>query len=307
MFTDILIKVDFPDETRFYPENSKVSDADKKALVQKLSAKIASLSQDAVDYNIECDGMSFRGHKQITEKGTFHALRRLAEKAMPFDDLKMPKGLKLVLLDESLCAGGLILVSGMTGAGKSTTMASLLSERLRLFGGLALTVENPVETLLSGEHGQHGYCLQTSVITNTETHEALRGAMRCFPSKQKQAILMLGEVRDATMAMLSLQAALSGHLVITTVHGGDIITALRRVASLAASNLMEGEAYSILSEVMRVTIHQRYENGIHKFSALANRDTASSIVRFIAENKMEKLSTDIQQQAVKCMKGDALW
>lgn len=304
-FTDALIKPGRPEESKIFPYATETT-KEAQELINALCEKVKTLSADSIDYNIQCRGLSFRGHRQETETGTFHALRVLRKSAMPFNELGIPKSLADVLLSELLCKGGLVLISGAKGSGKSTTLASIVTERLDKFGGLALTIENPIETIIAGDHGE-GFCLQTSVTTDIEAHEAIRGAMRCFPSKQVQSILMLGEIRDYVMAGLALQAALDGSLVVATTHGMDIIATLRRLASLASSNLLANEAYSILADAMRVTIHQRYENGIHKFSALMNKGNDSSIVRHIAANNLERLSTDIEIQANQILNGDKIW
>ena len=303
--TDILFESGKPEEARVYPSSS--GDLDLYDFIKGLHDKVQELADDVVDYNIAHENHLFRGHKQLTSnEGSFHALRRSFEKPMPFSDLKMPTSLAQTLLDESLCKGGLVLLSGMTGTGKSTTLASLLSERLNLFGGMAVTIENPIEIILAGSHGK-GFCIQSSVSTEEETHTALRGSLRCFPSKQKQGIVMIGEIRDGYTATHALNSALSGHIVLTTIHGTDIIPALRRIVAMASKVSGEEEARSLLSETLRVAIHQRYENGIHKYTMLANKDTASSVSQHIATGAMEKLSTAIQQQANNALSGDKLW
>lgn len=305
-FTDILFVSGNPEGARVFPSCSGDTST-LSTFIKGLHDKVQGLADDVVDYNISHESYLFRGHKQSTSNnGSFHALRRSFEKPMPFSDLKMPTALEKTLLDESLCKGGLVILSGMTGTGKSTTLASLLSERLNLFGGMAVTIENPIEIILEGSHG-NGFCIQSSASTEEETHVALKGSLRCFPSKQKQGIVMIGEIRDAYTAAHALNAALSGHIVLTTIHGTDIIPALRRIISIAAQNVGEDEARTLLSETLRVAIHQRYENGIHKYTMLANKDTSTSISQHIASGSMEKLSTAIQQQANRALSGETLW
>lgn len=303
--TDILINVERPGESRFSPEMLDINEDEKKTLLNDIVKEIQSLPDGVIDYNMTCNEYVFRGHKQDSIMGVFHALRRVKE-VLPLSKLKMPPSLFKTLTDKRLCEGGLILVSGMTGSGKSTTLSSLLVERLNLFGGTAVTIESPVEAMLSGEQG-NGFCIQTAVSTEEQTHEALRGALRCFPSKELQGILLIGEIRDSYSAVHALNAALSGHLVITTLHGSDIIATLRRMISIASNNISEGEARTLLADTMRITIHQRYENGIHKFSMLANDSSSSAIGQHIATGSLEKLSTPIQQQANKSMTGESLW
>ncbi len=108
---------------------------------------------------------------------------------------------------------GLILVTGPTGSGKSTTIASLLQHRLDNQGGTLLTIEDPVEFYFDSTN-ESSVVLQRNVGIDTESFgSGLRAGLRQHPN-----IILVGEMRDKTSILEALQAAQTGHLVVATLH-----------------------------------------------------------------------------------------
>jgi len=160
-------------------------------------------------------------------------------------------------MHERLGAGGLILICGETGNGKSTTCASAIKSRMQKFGNFGLTVEDPPEFPLHGKQGEFGRCIQTEVRSG-DFANALKGAMRCYPT-MNGSILFVGETRDHETASEVLRVATNGHLVFTTIHGTDIISSIKRFISLATANRSSSEAdiKGIFASSMRMVLHQR--------------------------------------------------
>lgn len=104
---------------------------------------------------------------------------------------------------------GLLVFSGAFGQGKTTTASALVSARLRLYGGVAVTLEDPPEMPLEGRHGE-GVCYQTWAKQG-ELDAACRQASRWAPS-----IIFVGEIRDSETAAEALRASVNGRLVICT-------------------------------------------------------------------------------------------
>jgi type IV pilus assembly protein PilB len=136
-------------------------------------------------------------------------------------------------------ASGIVLMTGPTGSGKSSTLYSMVSEINRI-GVNIITIENPVEYQLPG-------------ITQVEVNEK---AGLTFPSvirscmRQDPDILLVGEIRDEQTAEIALQAAITGHLVLSTLHTNDAVTSIARLIGLGISP-------TVLSDALVGVIAQR--------------------------------------------------
>ena len=165
---------------------------------------------------------------------------------------------------------GLLIISGVTGSGKSTTLKKLLeyitAEKLRN-RGCAITVEDPVEYAIHGS-------IQTSVSQAVENPfaSAIRSSMRCDPD-----VLMVGEVRDGNSLSALLYAVESGHYSLTTVHAPNVIGILQRLKSVGADTnqlSIEGILSGLMTQYLMKTVcqscKQPYEDlieGIEVFQA----------------------------------------
>ncbi len=163
---------------------------------------------------------SFRisGFKQ---RGTVAGVIRHIPHIIPtLEALKLPAMLGQMVLERR----GLILMVGATGSGKSTTMASMLELRNRTLPGHILTIEEPIEFLFQSKK-----CMvnQREVGRDTESLQiALKNALRQSPD-----CLMIGEIRDRETMSSALSYALSGHLVLASMHANNSHHALGRILS----------------------------------------------------------------------------
>ncbi len=145
---------------------------------------------------------------------------------------------------------GLILICGSTGQGKTTTSCSLLADYLDRFGGVAFSIEDPVEYNLEGRHGKNGYCYQVEVREDHEWAEMLKRSLRWHPR-----YIFVGEIRTPGAANQLLRAATSGHLVITSVHAGTIEEALEGLLQLGEQALGD-RATGLLATGLTAILHQ---------------------------------------------------
>ena len=138
------------------------------------------------------------------------AFRVIPSEVPNFEQLGLPPGVRR-LADEHR---GLVLVTGATGSGKTTTLAAMLDHINRTRRQHIVTIEDPIEIL----HDDHGCIVnQREVGLDTESfRQALRRALRQDPD-----VILIGELRDAETAQTALQAAESGHLVLSTLHTID--------------------------------------------------------------------------------------
>ena len=137
---------------------------------------------------------------------------------LSFETLNLPK----VLRTEAENPRGLILVCGAAGSGKSTSMAAMVSHINRNFNKHIVTIEDPIEFVLRDDQS---LITQREVGADTSSfNEALRNVLRESPD-----VIVIGEMRDLETMQTAISAALTGHLVISTVHTADTVQAVERI------------------------------------------------------------------------------
>ena len=163
---------------------------------------------------------SFRlsGFKQ---RGSIAAVFRCIPHDIPsLESLNVPALLNTLVLEKR----GLILMVGATGTGKSTTLASMLEQRNQQMAGHILTIEDPIEFLFSNKKSVVN---QREVGRDTQSLQVgLRNALRQAPD-----CILIGEIRDRETMTSAISYALSGHLVLSTLHGNNSYHALGRILS----------------------------------------------------------------------------
>ena len=156
------------------------------------------------------------------------ALRRLDDRFQTLEELGLPPR----LADFTKCPHGLVVVTGPTGSGKSTTLATLIDGVNRTRDGHIITIEDPVEYL----HASQRCLVQQRQIGrdardfNTALVEALR---------QDPDVILVGEVRELATIRTAITAAETGHLVFTTLHAGDCVGAVERLVAVFPSTEQE--------------------------------------------------------------------
>lgn len=199
------------------------------------------------------------------------------------------------LLQQSL--RGLVLICGERAVGKTNTAASVFVERIKVFGGLGLAVEDPPEMKLEGPHGK-GYVLQVWADPQKGGYpEQMRRGMRSGAES-----IFLGEIRDSVTAAEACRAGIDGHLVLSTGHGGSPIEGLERIHALAAQN--ERNAAQLLADGVALVVWQTLDtlelNGRHVKRARTQmlRVKGNGAVQTkIREGRFSGLIQDLQQQS----------
>ncbi|MBX8493165.1 GspE family protein [Pseudomonas cichorii] len=256
--------------------------------------------QPLVDQLIECiqkhpgqkkifmpDGSRWRVQRMRAER---YALRQLRAQCTPMDALGLPKWVQALLLGSKMRdTGGLVVIFGLTGAGKTVTFGATITTRLSLLGGYALTLEDPPEDLLEGPHG-NGYCEQIDVSELGGFENGIHAALRCFPAKDA-SMLGFGEVLTAEMAAQLLRFASDGHLVLATMHAKSIHAGLERLSSMAKA-AGETNANELLSTSLQLAIHQRFdESGKLCVEALPREHKIAS---FIKRGEFASLAPEVE-------------
>lgn len=234
--------------------------------------------------------------------GTYFRVRRIQEDAPRLQTLAtpLPPYLPELLLNKELQRGGLILIVGGTGQGKTTTASAIVVSRLLKFGGFAYTIEDPPEMPLNGWHDS-GYCSQTFVSRSAENQwqESIKDALRSQPAATK-SILYIGEVRDQDCAKGLLRAASSGFLVVATAFGLDIQNGLQSLVQLTGDNSF---ALNDLANSLRLVIYQRIDGGQILVDSLVSESPLSTVAMRIRQNQIAQLKNDIEAQEAANRRG----
>ena len=179
---------------------------------------------------------------------------------------------------------GLVLVTGPTGAGKSTTLAACLEWLNQNYARHIVTIEDPIEYLFTPAK-----CLftQREVFSDTSSFsEGLRRSLRQSPD-----VILLGEIRDSASAITALQAAETGHLVLATLHSSNVLDSLERLSRLFDVGEREGVA-QLLSQQLIGILCQKLVPALAEGRALVVEHFENQAVtrKWIAEGKFRELA-----------------
>ncbi len=252
---------------------------------------------------------SYRVERTIALKGVQYCVRKMPLTIPKVTELGMPAPVMRHLMSLGR-ASGMILVAGATGSGKSTTLAALLQHYLVNEGGYAFTIEDPIELPLDGVYknpnGELGLCKQTTP-QNGNWKESLKSSLRSCPR-----YIMLGEIRSPEVATEALQAATSGHLVLTTIHSNSVPDAINALVKYAAaSTVSEDMAYDLVSTSILACLHQRLygvPKKLHLSSLFANPNVEQGCqVRGAIKSGKLNFATMMESQAIKMSNGQPLF
>ncbi len=250
--SDVVLKTGSVPRFRFRgelvaPENGKIISPELiMAWLQQL------LPQDMRDIRRERDFayQSSEGHRfrvnVFLQRGTPAIVARVVlGHIRTIEELQLPAVISAITRERR----GLILVTGATGSGKSTTMAAMIDRINHERAAHIITIEDPIEYLLRDEKA---IIEQREVGTDTESFaDALRAAMRQNPD-----VIMVGELRDRETVETALRAAETGHLVISTLHTSDAVESLTRIGGMFKGEEVKNVRMSLASSIKAV-ISQR--------------------------------------------------
>src|SRR5689334_13744410 len=237
------------------------------------------------DFSFEIPGLArFRVNAFNQHRGAGAVFRTIPSKILSLEELKAPK----IFEEISDFPRGIVLVTGPTGSGKSTTLAGMINYKNETEHGHILTVEDPIEFVHESKK---------SLINQREVHrdtmgfnEALRSALREDPDT-----ILVGEMRDLETIRLALTAAETGHLVFGTLHTSSAAKTIDRIVDVfpAAEKSM---VRSMLSESLRAVISQTLlkKNGGGRVAAHEIMIGTPAIRNLIREGKIAQMYSAIQ-------------
>ena len=237
------------------------------------------------DFAIEKDGKRFRVNA-FQETLKFALILRRIESDLPkFDDLGLPAYIRTVPTLDT----GLVLVTGETGSGKSTTLAALIDVINSTKKGHIITIEDPIEfqhKSKSSVMSQREVGRDTKSFTN-----ALRAALREDPD-----VILVGELRDVETIGLALTAAETGHLVFGTLHSNSAPSTINRIIDVFPSE-QQGQVQSQLASSLRCVLTQRLLKTTDKRGRVAAFELMicnTAIQSLIRENKIFQIANTMQ-------------
>jgi len=237
------------------------------------------------DFSFELGDMGrFRVNVFLQRKGEGAVFRTIPTKILTLEELGMPPVLKQFCSKEK----GLILVTGPTGSGKSTTLAAMIDYVNNDFEGHILTIEDPIEFVHPSKK-----CLVNQRELGPHTYSfanALRAALREDPD-----IILLGEMRDLETIQLALTAAETGHLVFGTLHTSSAPKTVDRVIDVFPPN-QQAQIRAQFAESIEAVITQTLikKKGGGRVAALEIMVGTTAVRNLIREAKVHQLPGTIQ-------------
>lgn len=199
-----------------------------EALEEILNSILTSRQRRDFDAHMELNtaldmGAHGRYRINVMRQRQFPALviRRIVSDIPSFEQLNLPPILEKLALEKR----GLILVTGMTGSGKSTTLAAMIDQRNRSTSGHIITIEDPIEFF-----HEHKGCVVTQREIGVDTESfaiAMKNSLR-----QRPDVILVGEIRDREVMEQALSIAETGHLCLATIHTNNSYQAIERIVNL---------------------------------------------------------------------------
>ncbi len=268
--------------------NSKIEEKDIEELLKKNCSEedIKRFnSKNELDTAVMLGELRFRANFYKTLNGTAAVLRRIESKVPLMDDLSLPPIL-FELLDTHK---GLVLVTGPTGSGKSTTLAAIINQINESRQSNIITIEDPVEFI---HKDKKSIVSQREVGKQTESFaHALKAALREDPD-----VILVGELRDLETIGMALTAAETGHLVFGTLHTSGAPNTINRIIDVFPPE-QQGQIRAQIAESLKMVVTQKLfkkKDGSGRIGAFEVMVCNAPIKNLIREAKIHQIPSVMQ-------------
>lgn len=245
-----------------------------------------------VDLSFTLEGLRFRANLARAEGGRMLALRKLASEIPSAESL----GLPAALLAACGLKQGLVLVTGPTGSGKSTTLAALLARINQNRRQHILTLEDPIEYLHSSVQSiVHQREIGRDAVSFAQ---GLRAALREDPD-----VILLGEMRDLESIALALTAAETGHLVLATLHTQGAASTIHRLVDVFPA-AQQGQIRAQLAQTLALVVTQELlprADGSGRVAAFEVLVANAAVRNLIRESQIHQIDSVIQTSRAEGM------
>ena len=295
--SDIHLKVGQPPVLRrdgelgLLPDHAPLYDSDLDAALAVIAdlapAKLSHFHETGeLDIAYATEGLPRFRVNGFRQRGSISFAFRVIPKNVPgFEELRLPAGVRRLAEEHR----GLVLCTGATGSGKTTTLATVIDHINRSRRLHIVTIEDPIEIL----HADQG-CIVNQREVGLDTESFLAAIRRVL--RQDPDVILIGELRDAETAETALKAAESGHLVFSTMHTIDAAETISRMIEFFPAVKQE-QIRSILAGVLRGVISQRLlpRKQAGRVAAVEVMVNNSRIADLIRESRTEEIPDAIDE------------
>ena len=266
----------------------------KKFLTSYISKELAEKLEfdKSIDFSMTLDSLRLRGNAYYSQDGLNIVLRILSKTIYTFEEINFPPIVNDLLENQN----GLILVTGQTGSGKSTSLAAMIDYFNKHHRKKIITIEDPIEYL----HSENNSIIsQREIGLHANTFSsALRAALREDPD-----IILVGELRDLETIQLALTAAETGHLVLATLHTSGAPNTINRIIDVFPGD-QQPQIRAQLALSLKAAITQKLilgKDGNSRIPAFEIMVSNIAVQNLIREDKVFQIPTIMQSSASEGM------